>query len=185
MQDFFKILLIVLIIAIVSLIAVIIVLNILHKNNIKKMYLEIEKLFEALVDKNNPDEFNFLKVYNAKYDYVFDTPAYKYYIKVVPNLANEEICVNNSVKWQLRKSFNDESMRFVENIEGLMRMDEENERNAKRLYIVYPNARTLLKYINECEMVFIHPDTDVYGTNIISYVALKENPGILKIKKEI
>ena len=76
-------------------------------------------------------------------------------------------------------------MRFVENIEGLMRMDEENERNAKRLYIVYPNARTLLKYINECEMVFIHPDTDVYGTNIISYVALKENPGILKIKKEI
>lgn len=185
MPDFFKILLIVIIIAIISLIAVIIILNILHKNNIKKMYLEIENLLEGLIDQDNIEDYNFLKLYNNKYDYVFDTPAYKYYIKVVPNLSNEEICVNNSVKWQLRKSFNDESMRFVENIEGLMRMDEENEKNTKRIYIVYPNARTLLKYINECEMIFIHPDTDVYGTNIISYVALKENPGILKIKREI
>lgn len=183
--DFFKVLLIVIIVIIILLIIAIVVYNIMIKNNIKKMYMEIERLFESLVDENEPDEYNFIKVFNNKYDYVFDTPAYKYYIKVVPNLSNEEICVNNSVKWQLRKSFNDESLRFVENIEGLMRMDDEIEKNIKRLYIVYPNARTLLKYINECEMVFIHPDTDVYGTNIIPFVTLQENPGLLKVKKEI
>jgi hypothetical protein len=43
----------------------------------------------------------------------------------------------------------------------------------KKLYIVYPNARSLLKYINECEMVFIKPNTDIiikkspYAVNLI------------------
>jgi len=185
MEDFFKILLIVIIVAIVLLIAFAVVTNIAKKNAIKKMYNEVEKILEDVIVENQQVKCELEKTFSPQYDYVLKTPNLDYYIKVVPNLSNQEICVNNSVKWQLRKSFNDETMRFVEGIEGLMRMELDNSKAYKKLYIVYPNARTLLKYINECEMVFIHPNTDVYGTNIIPYVAIKENLNLIEIKEEI
>lgn len=160
--------------------------SIAKKNSIKKMYLDIEKILESLMDSSNDEKFKLEKIYSEAFDYIFQTPRYLYYIKVIANMGNQEICVNNAVKWQLRKAFNDESIRFVEHVEGLMRMDiDSKNKEVKKLYIVYPNARSLLKYINECEMIFIHPDTDVYGTNIIPFVALAENPKLLKVDKEI
>lgn len=185
MEDWLKILIICLCLMIFLIFILSFVLSVTKKNAIKKMYLDVEKVLESLITEEHKDQFNLQKLYLKDYDYIFDTPLYTYYIKIVPNPANQEICVNNSVKWQLRKSFNDETMRFVENIEGLMRMDIDSNKAYKKLYIIYPNARTLLKYINECEMVFIHPNTDVYGTNIIPFVALEETPNLIKTTEEI
>ena len=39
----------------------------------------------------------------------------------------------------------------------------------------------LLKVINECEMVFVYPDTDVYGAQVISYKKLEENLDLLEV----
>lgn len=185
MEDWLKILIISVCLITFFICILVFVLSVTKKNSIKKMYLDVEKVLESLIIEDIKDQFDLQKLYLKDYDYIFDTPAYRYYIKVVPNSSNQEICVNNSVKWQLRRSFNDETMRFVENIEGLMRMDIEASKPYKKLYIIYPNARTLLKYINECEMVFIHPTTDVYGANIIPYVALEENPNLIKTNEEI
>lgn len=184
MEDWLKILIISVCVVIFLICILYVILSVTKKNSIKKMYLEVEKIFETLIPED-AEGYEIKKLFIKDYDYVFETPAYTYYIKIVPNAGNQEICVNNSVKWQLRKSFNDETMRFVDNIEGLMRMDIDSLKPYKKLYIIYPNARTLLKYINECEMVFIHPNTDVYGTNIIPYVALKENPNLIKTNEEI
>ncbi len=155
--------------------------TVFNKNRIRKMRNQIEEIFNDYVKKHF--DYKFEIVPKAEYDYIFETIRFRYYVKVVPNFNNQEITVNNSVKWQLRKSFNDESLRFVDGIEPLMRMElpaNDNKIN-KKLYIVYPNARTLLKYINECEMEFVHPDTDVYGTNIITYINLRENRDIIEI----
>lgn len=174
---------IIIIVAIIALIVLFYVFSyMINKNKINKMNQSIESILNQIVSKDK-DNFSFKKTENKKgdvptYDYTLETNKYRYFIKVVPNDNNQEICVNNSVKWQLRKSFNDESMRFVPDIEHLMRLDlpiSENNKINKKLYIIYPNARSLLKYINECEMEFVHPNTDVYGTNIITYVNLKEH----------
>ena len=185
MDDWLKILIISSCLLVVIICILCIVYSITKKNSIKKMYFEIESTLESLIIEENKNDYNLQKLYLKDYDYIFETPLYIYYIKIVPNTSNQEICVNNSVKWQLRKSFNDETMRFVENIEGLMRMDIPSSKPLKKLYIIYPNARTLLKYINECEMVFIHPTTDVYGANIIPFVQLKDNPNLIKTNEEI
>ena len=166
----------------VFLIVVLIVITSLYrKHRITIMNNDITNIFNEYI-KNNPT-YTLTVSGKLEYDYVFETEKYIYYIKVVPNFSNQEITVNNSVKWQLRKSFNDETMRFVSGIEPLMRMDLTNTKGKtnKKLYIVYPNARSLLKYINECEMEFVHSDTDVYGTNIITYVNLNENRDIIKL----
>ncbi len=161
--------------------------NIFKKWSYKKMMNDCEKLFESFI---NPTEINEYKLYKPQskeaFDYVFYTPKYNFYIQIVPNFGSHEICINNSIKWQIRKSFNDTSMNFVPNIDKLMRLDIDDPK-AKKIYIIYPNATSLLKYINECEMIFVRPETDVYGTNVIPYLALKEKPELIKkiIENEI
>lgn len=174
----------VIIFIIVLLVGLVILLNVLNRRRIKNMFINVSNLLNQIVDldKDNSElnriEYDLKKNQKPPYDFVLKTEGYVYYIKVVDNHSGYEICVNNSVKWQIRKTFADESMNFVSDIEELMRMElprEDSTRIPKKLYIIYPGARSLLRYINECEMEFIHPTTDVYGTNIITYNDLKEN----------
>ncbi len=169
---------------VVLLVGLVILLNVLNRRRIKNMFINVSNLLNQIVDldKDNSElnriEYDLKKNQKPPYDFVLKTEGYVYYIKVVDNHSGYEICVNNSVKWQIRKTFADESMNFVSDIEELMRMElprEDSTRIPKKLYIVYPGARSLLRYINECEMEFVHPTTDVYGTNIITYNDLKEN----------
>lgn len=183
--DFIKGIVLFIIIVIVVIIAISTILNITNKKSIQKMYNDVEGILKSLIKEEDKENYLIQKNDNNAYDYLFKTPNCTYYIKIIPNQGNQEICINNSVKWQLRKTFNDETMRFVPDVEGLMRMDISVKTNFKKVYIIYPNARSLLKYINECEMVFVHPSTDVYGTSVIPYVALREKPGLLEEIGEI
>ena len=184
MEKVIIILSIVVVLIIALIIFVSVLLNVINKKRIKTMFSDVEKILENVVnlDKENSEfkkiEYENKKAHRLPYDYILKTRDYFYYIKVVDNFGGPEICVNNSVKWQIRKTFKDESMKFVPEIEELMRMElvrEDENRIPRKLYIIYPNARSLLRYINECEMEFVHPNTDVYGTNIMTYTDLKEN----------
>lgn len=178
-----KITIIVIVVLIALIVAAVVITNVTKKNTIKKMYKDIEDVLHTIKNADGSDTILTPIVNNAAYDYNLETENYIYYIKVVYNSGNQEICVNNSIKWQLRRHFNDNTLRFVPDIEGLMRLDiPYGEKKGQKLYIIYPNARSLLKYINECEMVFVHPDTDVYGTNLIPYATIKLHPELIKTK---
>ena len=171
----------------ILMIVLIVLYNVYTKQRKAKMYKDVYDTLNSLKIKSRENEFEIKKSNDKSYDYIFKTPNNVFYIKIIPNFSNYEICINNSVKWQIRKSFGDDSLNFVEGVEDLMRM-EFSERNAKKLYVIYPNAKALLKYINECEMVFVKPETDVYGASVVSYQAIKEIPNLLEIienKKEI
>lgn len=162
----------------ILLIVLIVVLTIIYKKVNKKvlnaMYENIYNVLKEVQDNIDGDS-KIIRANARTHDYYFETLNKKYYIKIVYNPGNHEICVNNALKWQLRKSFNDDRMYFVEGIEPLMRMEiSASNKETKKLYIVYPNARSLLKYINECEMVFVNPNTDVYGTNIMTFNDFKD-----------
>ncbi len=165
------------VIVLVLFIAVIIVIGIVKK---KKMYFNVEQTLKKYVVN---DLFSLKVVRNSCYDYILDIKNAIYYIKVIPHFSNDEICVNNRIKWQIRNGSFDDSVRMVDGIEPLMNMpmNEDNKnKKMKKLYIVYPSARVLLKYINECEMEFIYPDTDVYGANIVNYSQLLSEENIIK-----
>ena len=98
------------------------------------------------------------------------------------NPNNQEICVNNAIKWQLRNGLHEKGLRFVEGVELLMRMDIKTDgKEVRKLFIIYPNSRALLKVINECEMVFITPKTDIYGASIITYKQLEDDYDLIKL----
>lgn len=204
MPQYLKITILCIALFILVLIAIISISITIKNHKLKNMYLKIETFFKNYVKANEGSTFE--KSTEAEYDYKLKTKNNNYYFKVIPNFSGEEITINNSVKWQLRKSFNDETMRFVPDVEGFMRYEIEDEyieskkeikdekeftfsdlgldqtekektkkkKNIK-IYIIYPNARLLLMYINECEMKFINPNTDVYGTNVIAFMELEKN----------
>ena len=150
-----------------------------------------------IAEKRKKDCFNLLnKVCDSKenknyklelsnhpaYDYYIENDNYKYFVKLIINTNNQEICVNNAIKWQLRNGLHDKGLRFVEGVESLMRMDiNPNGKEVKKLFIIYPNSRALLKVINECEMIFVNPKTDIYGANIITYKQLEEDFDLIKL----
>ena len=47
-----------------------------------------------------------------------------------------------------------------------------DDKEIHKLFIVYPNARQLMRAVNECEYEFIYPETDVFGVNVITYNTL-------------
>ena len=119
---------------------------------------------------------------NPAYDYYIENDNYKYLIKLIINPNNQEICVNNAIKWQLRNCLHEKGLRFVEGVEPLMRMDVKNNgKEVKKLFIIYPNSRALLKVINECEIIFVTPETDIYGAKIITYRQLEEDFDLIKL----
>ena len=167
-----KYVIIVLAVVFVLLIIFLIVSGIVKNRLIRKMKREIDEYLNKIKDER---EGSLEHEEKDEYDYKLITKKKIYFIKIIPNLSNQEITVNNSVKWQLRKAINDTTLRYVENVEPLMRMDvpsKIDDKETVKLYIIYPNARTLLIYVNECEMKFVSPKTDVYGTNIVTFANL-------------
>ena len=180
--------LLIIIFIICIIVSIIFMILTLSKRKSAVMQADIIKTLESITSLN-PKTTSYQIFQKAKhneataYDYILKTANYDYYIKVVPNFNNDEICVNNSVKWQTRKSYKDEHQRFVRDIDLLMRLDlkPEDGRIPKKLYIIYPDARSLLKFINECEMEFVHYHTDIYGARIITYNDLKDHINLIEL----
>ena len=171
-----------LIIALVIFAIIIIAVIFLNKHKNTKKKNDITALFAEACRLQNVTDYKLDYVKKDAYDFYYEDSKNIYYIKIVNNPLNKEICVNNAIKWQLRTHGAIDEMNFVEGIDGLMRMDLKKQgKEQHKLYIVYPTARALLKVINECEMIFIYPDTNVYGANIITYVELKEHPELIKL----
>ncbi|MCM1131673.1 MAG: hypothetical protein NC310_08405 [Roseburia sp.] len=157
---------------------------VINKKKIQNRKNDIIKLFANACKEKGIEDYKIEYVKKDTHDFYFEDQNNIYYIKVIYNFSNQEICINNAIKWQLRKlgNHNNETMSFVEGIEPLMRLDlTKTEKKEHKLFIVYPNVTALLKVINECEMVFVYPDTDVYGSQVISYKRLIEDVNLLDI----
>ena len=229
MPNLAKILIIIGVGIVVLIILLVFIYQLVSRTRTNKMYKEIEELFNNL-KKDRPDvvvlkEEKLDKKNLKPYDYTITTPNSVNFIKIIPNFSGDEITINNSVKWQLRRSYRDESMRFVPDIEGFMRYDmpepvlrddalleeetpkkkkkeskeqnlftmdnlsfsdldinQESSKNEKRrfkrnrkIFVIYPGAKSLLMYINECEMQLVDNKTDVYGSRVVSFGDLKKN----------
>lgn len=149
----------------------------IHRYQTKKRKNDIARLFVLAAEANNKKEYRLEWMKKEVYDLYFEGDESIYYVKVLDKLTGKEVCINNALKWQIREYGLEQSMHFVEGIEGLMRMDwtPNSSKRQHKLFLIYPNARALLKVINECEMAFIYPDTDVYGTQVINWRLLKDH----------
>lgn len=156
---------------------------VIHNKRIQKRKNDIIHLFQAACVEKGISEYTLEYVKKDTHDFYFEDEQSIYYVKVIYNLSNQEICINNAIKWQLKKLGEpNQKHLFVDEVEPLMRLDLSHpSKKEHKLFIVYPDATALLKVINECEMEFVYPDTDVYGAHVIPYNKLIENLNLLEL----
>ena len=160
------------------------IIYVVKKQN--KMYANITEVLDKIVKESTDNSYErILKQKGPQrrplYDYILKTKNFTYYIKLIQNNNLNEITVQSSVKWQIRKS--PKHTIYISDIEEFMRLriPDENNKVSKKIALIYPDSKSLLRYINECELEFITPDTDVYGCNVVTYKQLYENLDIIKL----
>ena len=163
-------------------IIVFVIAKLVTKHFAEKRKKECFNLLTSVCNEKNEKEFKIEYSNDSAYDYYIESEKHKYFIKLINNPTKDEICVNNAIKWQLRSGVKEKEIRFVEGVESLMRMDiKKDEKQVHKLFIIYPNAKALLKVINECEMVFVNPNTDIYGANIITFNQLEQDHELINL----
>ena len=162
--------------------AAIFVLALTSKHVAEKRKKDCFTLLQKVCESKNLESYKLEYSTHPAYDYHIENEEYRYLIKLIVNPNCQEICVNNAIKWQLRNGLHDKDIRFVEGVELLMRMDIKNDgKKVRKLFVIYPNSRALLKVINECEMIFVNPKTDIYGANIITFKQLEDDFDLIEL----
>ena len=92
-------------------------------------------------------------------------------VKIIKIPEYAEIQINNKVTWEIKYGAGNTPgkaqpyKKMVKDISEFMNLKvQENE---IKLVIATPHPKKIVKYINECEIVFVTPYTDVYGTRLI------------------
>ena len=98
---------------------------------------------------------------------------------MIYNPGRHEINVNAKDYWQINKGVvssrkSGEQMKNVYDLINFKIDGEKYKKNTIKLYVIYPDSIGLMKVLNECEMQFVKPKTDIYGTKMTKYVNLKE-----------
>lgn len=89
--------------------------------------------------------------------------------------------INSKIKWQIKENPTDDSLVFIDNIVKPMMSEIKDDKEVKKLFIIYPNARQLMIATNECEYAFVYPKTDVYGASVVTYNRLLYTKDIKKM----
>lgn len=99
--------------------------------------------------------------------FVLKTENKTYNVKVLSVPKNCDLQVNNIDTWMIyKKSFGSGTLscKEIDNMTSFMKSSLEN-----RIVILSSKAKTIKKVINECEMIMVKPDTNIYGVNIINF----------------
>lgn len=131
---------------------------IINKNRVKnKLLYHISKSNLSYdLSKTNIDGSDFKLLINGK----------KYLIKVVIVPKNCDLQINNIDTWVCYMKASGDSMKtkLINNLTRFMNSKQDN-----RIVILSNSAKTIKKVINECEMIMVKPNTDVYKINIINF----------------
>lgn len=117
-------------------------------------------------------EFELEKSKVSSYDYHLKLNEKEYFIKTisVPNYA--EVQVNSKTTWEIKYGAGDNPgkaqplKKYASNIGPFMAL--KTEPNQIKVAVIMPRSKKIVMYINECEIVFVTPQTNVHGTRIIN-----------------
>ena len=130
----------------------------INKNRVKNklLYYISKSNLSYDLSKTNIDGSDFKLLINGK----------KYLIKVVIVPKNCDLQINNIDTWvcYIKSSGDCMKTKLINNLTKFMNSKQDN-----RIVILSNSAKTIKKVINECEMIMVKPNTDIYKINIINF----------------
>ena len=159
----------------ITLTLIIVICIIIHNSNKKKALNNIQ---EALITLAGSENVTYVK--SKAYDFMVNYNEKTYLIKMIYHPARHEINVNAKDYWQVNKGVvssrkTGEQMQGVYELINFDLKSNNFSKNTVKLYVIYPSSRCLMKVLNECEMQFIKPKTDIYGTKMTNFTDLVDN----------
>ena len=138
----------------------------------------LNKVYLTLLDISGID--NVKRVDSKAFDFEMKYNNKTFLIKMIYHPSKCEINVNSPSYWQINRGVvssrkSGEKMKGVYDLLNFKLADNGYSKNTVKLYVIYPFSKHMMKVINECEMVFIKPNTDIYGCRINNYNDLKVN----------
>lgn len=125
--------------------------------------------------KNHLDKlgnYELEKSKNVPYDYCLKINNKEYLIKTISVPSYAEVQINSKTTWEIKYGAGDTPgkaqpfKKYLSNISQFMHL--KNNENQIKVVVVIPKAKKIVMYINECEIVFVTPQTNVHGTRIIN-----------------
>lgn len=159
---------------IIAIIIIVIVLIILFTINIVKK--EKTKVSELNDFYNQLHKLNYeiIECQKECYDLEIKNKNITFIVKLITIPEFAEIQINNQITWEIKYGAGNKIgksqpySKYLKNINDFMNFPVNNNQQIK-VVIVSPTPKKIVKYINECEIEFVTPYTNVYGTRIISY----------------
>lgn len=155
---------IIIVIALIALGVVIAVLTSNENNKSKEIQNYLNKIQELGYNISNEE--------NKPYDYLISNENTTFIVKLIKIPEYSEIQINNKVTWEVKYGAGNTVgkaqpyKKYLKEIEPFMNLVVDN--SFTKLVIATPKPKKMVKYINECEIVFVTPKTDVYGVKLIS-----------------
>ena len=136
-----------------------------HKNN-------FETSLKEFLDKEYPNNYTFEKSSNPLYQYDLNINDNNFVLKIVSIPSFAEVQINNKVTWEIKYGAGktvgkaQPNKKYLTGIAGFM-----NYQNQKvtKVVVLIPESKQTVMYINECEIEFVTPKTNVYGVRIINW----------------
>ena len=147
--------------------------------NIFKKKKALDEVKQTLIEIAG--ESSVVKIDSKAFDFEMDYNNKKFLIKMIYHPTRNEININSKDYWQVNEGTvsSRKSGTQMQGVYDLVNFDLAsngyNKNDTQKLYVIYPSSRVLLKVINECEMEFIKPETDIYGCKVNNFTDLKEN----------
>jgi hypothetical protein len=157
----------IIIIIVIALIALGVVIAVLTNNENNK-----SKEIQNYLNKIQELGYNISNEENKPYDYLISNENTTFIVKLIKIPEYSEIQINNKVTWEVKYGAGNTVgkaqpyKKYLKEIEPFMNLVVDN--SFTKLVIATPKPKKMVKYINECEIVFVTPKTDVYGVKLIS-----------------
>ena len=113
-----------------------------------------------------------IKEKNKPYDYTLEIHDKKYLLKTVSIPEHALLQINNKNTWEVKYGAGEQIgkaqpySKYLSTIQDFMKIKPND--NEIKVAIIIPKAKEIVMYINECEIEFVTPKTNVYGTRIIN-----------------
>ncbi len=105
------------------------------------------------------------------YDFYLEIQSSIYYIKFLILPPFSEVQINNRTTWEVKYGAGSApgkvqpKKRYLTEMVDFMKADVAP--TVQKIVILSPKPKKIVKYINESEIVFVKPTTDVYGARLI------------------
>lgn len=130
-----------------------------------------EKGIEKFLSENT-ENFTFTEAKGKPYHFDLMVNNHKYAIKIVHIPSFAEVQINDRLTWEVKYGAGDvpgrpqPNRKYLDELRPFLKCNLDLD--IQKVIILTPKAKKIVKYINECEIIFVTSKTDVYNVKVIN-----------------